>query len=117
MEAQVAAPAHSTRQPLPELIDLVRAGKSDTEIEALLTEHYGDAYLVKPLMAEVRKLRGARATSTGLAVVLIGAACLLASATLSIMRYNNDDSLGFALFGLTTIGVIVVFAGLVKIFG
>ena len=101
----------------PDLPKLLREGKSDDEIRTILIAQYDDSPVVVQLMQEVKKLRSAKATSAGLIFILAGAVVLLASFLMAYLRFSTSDSLSFALYGLTTAGILIVFVGLMKIFG
>lgn len=100
-----------------ELLQLLREGKSDEQIRAALIARHGDTHVVPELMREVGKLRSSRNMSLGLAIVLSGALILLVSFIMAILRFHSNDSLSFVLYGLTSLGILVVFFGLMKIFG
>lgn len=66
-------------------------------------------------LAEIKKMRHARNTTIGLYYVLAGAIFCLLSCVLTLSL--STDNTNMVLFGLTSVGVIIVFIGLVKIFG
>lgn len=100
-----------------DLAQLVKDGKSDAAIRELLQQQCSDEHALRELLQQVKKLRAARNTSTGLIFILIGAALLLLSCAIGIFRFYSDSSLSFALYGLTSLGILVVFVGLIRIFG
>ena len=114
MDAQVMGVAARTK---PDMARLVRDGKTDAEIRSLLIMQYQDGPAVNQLMQEVKKLRIAQSTSVGLGFILAGALVLFVSCMLAIMRFHSGSSLSFVLYGLTSIGILIIFIGLMKIFG
>jgi|GEM_PF-1003596 len=108
------APAGEQQHDLPALL---KQGLSDAEIESLLKEKYKDVFMVRNLMKEVKQIRNAQKNTTGLVLIAIGAALMLLSSVLSLSGSLSSGSSWYFLFGLTTIGVIIVFAGLIQIFG
>jgi len=106
----------STMHASENLTQLIKNGLSDEEIQKTLSSKYEDEYHVINLMKEVKKLRSAQKTSSGLVFVFIGAVLLLLSCVLTLTGTYSQGSFGMVLFGFTTIGVSIVFWGLVKIF-
>ena len=114
MDAQAVGVTVKSR---PDMAQLVREGKKDAEIRSMLIMQYADGPAMEQLMQEVKKLRIARSTSIGLGFIMTGAFVLLISCMLAIMRYHSGSSLSFVLYGLTSTGILIVFIGLMKIFG
>ena len=100
----------------PSLVQLIGKGLRDDEIQKVLFDQYQDDYHVMNLMKEVKRLRGSRKTSSGLILILIGAAMLLMSCVLTLTGSYSAGSFGMVLFGLTTIGITIAFFGFVRIF-
>jgi hypothetical protein len=100
-----------------DLLALIDRGLSDEKIERLLLEQYQEEFLVTNLMREVRKLRNAQKASAGLILLIIGAVILFFSCVLALTGGLPEGSVGIFLFGFTTLGVVVVMAGLIKILG
>ena len=100
----------------PSLVHLISRGLTDEEIKKSLFDTYRDDYHVMNLMQEVKRLRNSRKTSSGLIFILIGAAMLFMSCVLTLTGSYTAGNFGMVLFGLTTIGITIVFWGLVKIF-
>jgi cytochrome c-type biogenesis protein CcmH/NrfF len=99
------------------LEQLIWDGKTDSEIRTILTQQYGEQYLVENLMPQVKQLRRNRTAAIGLITVLIGIGVLIMSFVLSVMHYQSGNSLGTILYGLTTTGLLVISWGLFKVFG
>ena len=66
------------------------------------------------MLKEINKLRNAQKTTKGLIYILIGAVLCLASCLLTILLPQSNTTL--VLYGLTSIGIIIVFIGLMQIF-
>ena len=94
----------------------VESGMSNQEIRGkLLMGGYDEKYVAE-LLAELTKLRNAKKTTRGLTFILIGAALCLLSCILTLSHAFPGSDFSFVLFGLTTIGILLVFGGLVYIF-
>ncbi len=113
MSAKAITEPFASQADLPEML---RKGLSDDKIRASLHDRYQDEFLVEKLMAEVKKLRNSAKTTSGLIFVFIGAVLLLLSCILTLTGSYSSGTFGPFLFGLTSIGLIIVFIGLVKIF-
>jgi hypothetical protein len=95
--------------------DWFAKGLSLKDIEAELVQSGIEPRHVPELMAEIKKLRNAKRTSRGLILILIGAVICLVSCIITLFSSYSDLSL--VLYGLTSVGIIIVFAGLMQIFG
>ncbi len=113
MSINVTAHTSSSSQDLQLLI---RQGLSDQEIEFSLMDRYNDLFLVNNLMTEIRKLRNARKTTNGLLFMLTGGFLMLLGFAGSFAATAIGISLSVFLYGFTTAGLIIAFAGLIKIF-
>lgn len=70
---------------------------------------------VPEMLKEIVRLRNSRKTASGMVLIMIGAVMCLASCVITLTSSYGDMS--FALYGLTTAGILVAFGGLIKIFG
>jgi hypothetical protein len=68
------------------------------------------------MLAEIKKLRNARKTSSGLMLILIGAVLCLLSCVLTMTSSYSHGNFSIVLYGFTTVGIVLVFGGLMKIF-
>lgn len=66
------------------------------------------------MLKEINKMRSARNTTKGLYFILAGAVLCLASCIITLMSAQSN---AFVLYGFTSIGIMVAFVGLYKIFG
>ena len=90
-------------------------GLSDTQIKEEILNIGIEERNLQDIFKEVIKLRRSRNTTKGLMFILAGAMLCLISCVFTIM--SSDTNVGFMLYGVTSIGIIVVFIGLIKIFG
>lgn len=91
-------------------------GLNDQQIENELLTTGTDARHIPDMLKEIKKLRNARKTSSGLIYILIGAVVCLLSCVLTMTSTYSNSNFSLVLYGFTTIGIIVVFIGLMKIF-
>ena len=89
-------------------------GFDNKQIEAELAREGIDERHIPEMLKEISKMRNARKTTRGLWLILAGAATCLGSCVITLnSSYGN---MHMALYGLTSIGIILVFAGLAYIF-
>jgi hypothetical protein len=91
-------------------------GLKQQQIEAELMAVGHEEYFVKQIISEAVKLRNAQNRMQALIFILAGAAVCLLSCVLTMTASLSEGSFSLVLYGLTTVGILLVFAGLVKIF-
>ena len=75
-----------------------------------------DERFVKELVAECAKLRDTKRRAQGLALILGGAVICFLSFLLTITSSFSSTTFPYILYGVTSMGVLVVFACLMKVF-
>ena len=107
-----------TDTPLAKLTELwIDNGMTNAEIrEKLAFEGYDEKYIAE-LLIGLSKLRNSKKTAKGLTLILVGAALCLLSCILTLAHAFPGSEFSFVLFGVTTLGVLFVFGGLVYMFG
>lgn len=96
-------------------MELFSQGLSRKEVEQSLHDSGYEEFYIKKIVDECVKLRNARKRTVGMALILAGAVCCLSSFFLTITASSLTEST-WGLFGLTTLGVCLAFAGLMQIF-
>ncbi len=89
-------------------------GLDNKQVEAELLKMGIDERNVPDMLREFKKMRNARNTTVGLYYILAGALLCLISCILTLAF---SSATAIILYGLTSIGVIIVFVGLARIFG
>ena len=98
------------------VLNLLDQGQNREQIETDLLQKGHDERFVKELLQETIRLRNAKMRTFGLALILGGALICLISCVLTISSSVTFNNVPWILYGLTTVGILVVFAGFVKIF-
>ncbi len=103
---------------LAELAEQSYARQYDFEkiTEVLLAKHNDEAMVY----AVVKKLKSdhyAKHRKEGLVILGIGLVLILAGFLITCVNFHSNKSFTFAMYGLTSLGLIVVFVGLYKIVG
>lgn len=103
--------------PLTEkILHLLDEGQGREQItNDLLIEGYEEE-IVTELVKETIKLRQAKRMSQGLTLILVGAVICFASFLLTITSSFSHSSFPIVLYGMTSAGILVVFAGFTKVF-
>lgn len=89
-------------------------GLNNKQVEAELLNMGIDERNIPEMLREFKKMRNARNTTIGLYFILAGALLCLVSCVLTL-AFGSATAL--VLYGLTGVGVIIVFVGLARIFG
>lgn len=89
-------------------------GLSNNQIEAELISLGIEERNIPEMLKEITKMRNARNTTKGLYLMLAGASLCLISCVVTLM---SSQTSAIMLYGVTSVGIIIIFAGLVKIFG
>ena len=98
------------------VMNMLNDSRSRAEIEATLLQKGHDEKFVKELIAETVKLRDAKRRSQGLVLILTGAVICFSSFLLTITSSFTHTSFPMVLYGLTSLGILVAFTGLIKVF-
>ena len=97
------------------IIKLLNDGQKSEQIATELINKGHDETFIKELVHETSKLRYAKRRAQGLSLILIGAIICLFSCIITITTATTG-SLPTVLYGLTSVGILVIFAGLMKVF-
>jgi len=100
-----------------EIYQLYAGGHTTDEIYARLEKRDLDPEMVKEVVKTVRDIRLKRKRSQGLIVTGVGAVILVSAFLITYVLSVNGYPTGFALYGLTTLGVGLLFTGMVLYFG
>lgn len=107
--------------PFNELIQkaslLQQQGLSHDEITLQLRQQGAPENLLQEIVGELKKIKLLRKRNTGFACCSIGVVLLVVGCMLTLFLYDSGASIKFAMYGLTTIGVIFSMKGLVDIMG
>jgi len=99
-----------------QIIALLENGTVRSEIESQLVQKGHEERFVSEIVRETIRLHDSRKRSLGLVLILGGALLCLVSCVVTIFASFSNTSFPMILYGLTTVGILVVFAGLMKIF-
>lgn len=97
-----------------QIMELLNRGRKREQIVSELLSSGHEAYYVKKLVEETYKMRLGKLRQQGLVLILIGAIICLLSCILTMT--TSHSTMPFVLYGLTSVGVIIVFAGFTKVF-
>ena len=97
------------------IMDHLSRGASKAELEQILENSGVDKFYAQSIVQECLKTHTARKRSQGMMLVLLGGLICLASCVFTLLSSNPSFS-SFTLIGLTSLGIIVAFAGLMMIF-
>lgn len=108
---------HSTDSVFQKVISLLRKGLNDEEITLQLRELGAPDHLHQNLLQEAKNIRLTKKRKTGFACCGIGVTLLIVGCMCTILLFSNGNDIKFAMYGLTTIGVVFTLKGLVDLMG
>ena len=91
-------------------------GHSRQQVESDLIELGHEERFIKELVHEAVKLRNSKKRVLGLSLILAGAIVCLLSCILAITLHMSQGNFSLVLYGFTSIGIILVFAGFTQVF-
>lgn len=95
---------------------MLEQGHESNFIESQLNKEGADPTTVSEVLKQIKGLRNAKRTQTGSKLVLSGVILMGSGFISCCFLLEPGASLNFALYGLTSIGVILLIAGLALIF-
>jgi hypothetical protein len=98
------------------IADKINNGTGRSVIEAELVGQGLEERFVKDMVQESFKLHYAKKRAKGLSLILIGALICFISFLLTITSTSIQGNFSLVLYGLTSAGILVVFAGFTMIF-
>ena len=98
------------------IFSLLSRGYSSQQVEAELVEQGHDLHFIKELLQEAVTLRNSKKRVMGLSLILAGALVCLLSCVLAITLYMSKGNFALVLYGFTSLGIILVFAGFTQVF-
>ena len=98
-------------------ITLLESGKQHDEVEEHLAHISDDIILITVVIKEAKNAHYARLRKQGFWLVFIGCITGLSGFLITCINFNTNRSIDLAMYGLTSLGITIVFFGLFKIIG
>jgi len=92
----------------------LQKGLDNTQIKAELINKGIDERDIPEMLKEISKMRHSRNVTSALYFILAGAFLCLISCIITLMSAQTN---AVVLYGLTSLGIVIIFVGLYKIFG
>ncbi|MGZ3867095.1 MAG: hypothetical protein ACXVC6_15065 [Bacteroidia bacterium] len=86
-------------------------------IKQKLLEKISDEILIDAILKTIKKEYNKKRHDRGRFVMLIGLVILLVSFVLTCINFHSDQSITYVMFGISSLGLIVMFFGLYDLFG
>lgn len=96
---------------------LYSRGCNDEEVTVQLREKGAAETLLHDIIEQVKKFRLSKRRSTGFACCGIGILLLVVGCMLTFFLYNNGGNIRFAMYGLTSLGVVFTIKGMIDLLG
>ncbi len=98
-------------------IHLLERGENAQSIEKVLSEKTNDIVLIAVVIKEARNAYYAELRKQGFRLILIGCLTCITGFLITFLNFNTSRSIDLAMYGLTSLGLLIVFWGLFKILG
>ena len=95
---------------------MIGEGRDNAFIESYFNQQGLDENIVVKIIQQVKRLRNAKLTKQGTLLILLGVAILGIGFISCVLIHYNGGSIGFSLYGLTAIGLVLLVVGLAMIF-
>ena len=95
---------------------MLQSGVPRQQVENELVSMGQSRQFATEIVTEVVKMRDAKKRSQGLMLILAGAFICFLSFLITVTGSVSGDAYNFVLFGVTSLGVIVIFAGFTMVF-
>ncbi len=95
---------------------MIEQGRDNASIESYFNQQGLDENTVVQIIKQVKRLRNAKLTKQGSLLILSGVVILGIGFISCILIHYNGGSIGFSLYGLTAIGLVLLVIGLAMIF-
>ncbi len=91
-------------------------GKNYDEISKILLTQHNDEAMIFAIMKKLKAEHYAVRLKEGKKLLTIGSFLMFAGFFITCINFHSNQSINFAMYGLTSLGLIFAFAGLYKIF-
>lgn len=96
---------------------LQKRGFNSEEISSQLRDKGAPENLLSDIITKVKDLHFTRKRNTGFVCCGIGVFLLIAGCMLTFVLYSSGDNIRYAMYGMTTVGVVFSLKGLADIMG
>lgn len=87
------------------------------KITEILLQKHNDEAMVYAIVKRVKSEHYAKHRKEGLVILGVGLVLILAGFLITCFNFHSNKSFTVAMYGLTSLGLVVVFVGLYKIVG
>jgi hypothetical protein len=92
-------------------------GITGDKLEQLLMQHSSDHAMIFAVIKKMKSDYYEKRRNEGLLIIAVGAVFILAGFIITCFNYHDNKPFSFAMYGLTTIGIGIMFYGLYRIIG
>lgn len=94
-----------------------RQGMDFNAVQKHLLTLCNDEELVLDVVKKIKSEHYAQSTKEGRKFIIVGLVLLLAGFMIACVNYHSNQSINFAMYGLTSAGLIILFYGMFKVIG
>jgi hypothetical protein len=95
---------------------LFKQGYDDTNIAAKLKAEGVEEHTLQEIMIRIKQLRNRKRTHNGSLMIVLGVLLSGIGFISCVMLAESNTSISFFLYGLTSLGALIIIAGLIFIF-
>jgi hypothetical protein len=96
---------------------LIEEGNEFDSVRQHLEASGADALTVDTIIRQIKSLSYLKRRKRGVILGLIGSIMLIVGFILTVIFYHSGVSIHYVMYGMTSIGVILLIAGLVEVIG
>ena len=98
-------------------INLFNQGYTTEEISTRLRSKGASDNLLQQALSVIKAIRITKRRNKGFIWCAIGSFLLVAGCMLTFIQHNNGESIRIALYGFTSVGVLIIMKGLIDVLG
>jgi len=110
-------PTNNIEQYLTQANQLVEEGKEFETIRTHLAASGADELTVDTIISQIKSLSYLKRRKRGFLLGAIGSLMLITGFILTVIFYHSGISIHYVMYSMTSIGVILLIAGLVEVIG
>ncbi|MDI1355817.1 MAG: hypothetical protein PSX36_12920 [bacterium] len=96
---------------------LLQDGHETDDVKQRLLERSNDIILVTTAVKEAKNEHYKKLSAQGRTYIAIGGLSILLGFLITCINFHANKSVEYAMFGLTSVGIVILFFGLFKIIG
>ena len=97
--------------------ELLDAGKDNEDIRKTLESSGADTTTLDSIISQIRAIRYLKRRKRGFVIGAIGSGILIIGFLLTVIMFHSGSSFNAVMYGMTSIGVIMLLIGMIEVLG